>query len=88
MKKPVKKKATKRRDRRGETPAPTKHYLLIMHNDIEPDLLGPFNSVGERDTKAKQLRKIDTMQRHGLFMVEARGYVRIDAYSGGFFEEE
>ena len=70
-------------DRRG-----TRHYLLFVHGDIEPETLGPFSTEDERDQKALSLRK-EHGPDHGIFpaVVYEGGALIVGTYSNAFFEE-
>ena len=65
-----------------------KHYLLIMWGDVEPEVLGPFDSDEARDTKARELR-LEIGDANGIFpvCVDKDNGLSVWAYSGGFFEE-
>ena len=59
-----------------------KYYVLIIENDIEPTVVGPFNSKEDRDQEAKRLRFED--EDNGIFALDSEGEVDIQAYSGGY----
>jgi hypothetical protein len=68
--------------------AKEKYYLLVIWNDVEPELLGPYDTVEAMDTEAREIRKQDGEKRHGLFPVEATGRVSIGGYSGAYLDSE
>lgn len=59
-----------------------KPYLLIVWNDIEPEIKGPFADEDERVNFAKGFRETDPEKDHGLYKVDASGRVEIDTFSG------
>ncbi len=63
-------------------------YLLIVHGDVEPQIVGPFPREAERDAYAKNHRAGDPDMRDGIFTLEAEGEVHVDTYSGGFFIDD
>jgi hypothetical protein len=65
-----------------------KHYLFITWGDIDPEILGPFESEDTRDDRAKELKK-EHGDENGIFMldVEDNGMPSANAYSGGFFKD-
>jgi hypothetical protein len=62
------------------------HYVLVIHGDVEPELVGPYPNAGQRDRGAKEMRLHDPESKNGLYAVDAAGTVEVNAYSGGFFE--
>jgi hypothetical protein len=66
-----------------------KYYLIMVWQDIEPELHGPFRSVGMRNNHAKALRR-EHGKDHGLFPlnITAKGLAKVGSYTGGFFMEE
>lgn len=70
------------------------HYLLVVWNDVEPEILGPFKSAEERDRKAPEIRFDEPDGDDvGIYPldIKAEGIpeeVAVGAYSGGFFDEE
>ena len=66
-----------------------RYYLLIVREDVDPRLVGPFNAMYARDAYARNYRyKRDQDAEDGLFPLDmdAQGNLTVDAYSGGFFE--
>jgi hypothetical protein len=62
-------------------------YVLRLHGGIEPELIGPFNNEGDRDDRAKELRKEN--DEDVILPLNGPGSsIQIDAYSGGFFIDE
>lgn len=68
-----------------EAPQPW-YYVLIVWEDIEPELIGPFQTPEERNERARKLRA-EHGPDHGVYPVESAGVVTIDSYTGIFFEE-
>ena len=69
----------------------TKYYVMVVHGDIEPELVGPYTTHQERDAKALELRAADGQEKNGLFpmnMRELAGEVvlEVGAYSNAFFD--
>ena len=67
----------------------TKHYLLVLWGDIEPELRGPFPTEEERDAAALELRAA-WGRDHGLYpmSVDKEGRPVVGAYCGGFFDDD
>jgi hypothetical protein len=66
-----------------------KHYLLIIWDDIEPELLGPYAAESYRDTRAKSIRG-EFGNKHGIFKFDIEGditEVNIESYSSAFFDQ-
>ena len=63
-------------------------YLLIMHGDIEPEVIGPYDTEDQRD-KAALAYRAEHGRDDGVFMLttDAAGVPAVDAYCGGFFAE-
>lgn len=66
--------------------SPVKHYVLVVWGDIEPQLIGPFGTPGERDEWAKNFRANEG-EGHGVFPIDSAGAVDVGSYSGAFFDE-
>jgi hypothetical protein len=64
-----------------------KPYLLIVWNDIEPELVGPFADDEARDNHAKGVRGTDPDKEHGLYQVWASGRIEISAFHGTDLDE-
>jgi len=66
-----------------------RYYVLMIMDDVEPELHGPFTRAGDRDSHARDL-KAKHGDEHGIFPMDitARGAPRVGAYSGGFFMEK
>jgi len=62
----------------------TNHYVLLIHGDIEPEVIGPFDSEEARDQAAKALRSGDSDMDNGIFSLDCTGKPKVKAYSGGF----
>jgi len=61
-----------------------KYYVLFIWKDIEPELFGPFETIEQRDTKAKELEKENGVES-GYFPIESESKVNVGSYSGSFF---
>jgi len=68
--------------------AQTKFYLLHIVGDVEPVVVGPFDTESERDERARQLRAEDIEGRSGLFWLDATGKVEAGAYQEEFLRPE
>ena len=63
-------------------PAKLKHYLLVVvGDDVEPELLGTFDSDEERLEAARGYRKYHG-DEDGLYRLDANGAVTIRAFAG------
>lgn len=65
------------------------YYVLLMRDDIEPELHGPFKHEKFRDACARRLRAV-LGDEHGAFPMDisAAGVLSVGTYSGGFFMED
>ncbi len=65
------------------------YYVLLILQDVDPVLHGPFASAVARDRHAKTL-KAEYGNEHGIFPLDisSKGIPEISAYSGAFFEKE
>lgn len=65
------------------------YYVVVVWNDIEPELRGPFKTEEEQDKYARAL-KTEHGNDHGIFPlnVDDRGEPDIGAYAAGFFMRE
>jgi len=63
-------------------------YLLIMHGDIEPEVIGPYDTEDQRDIAALAYRA-EHGRDDGVFMLSTddAGVPSVEAYCGGFFAE-
>ena len=63
-------------------------YLLIMHGDIEPEVIGPYDTEDQRDNAALAYRA-EHGRDDGVFMLSTddTGVPSVEAYCGGFFAE-
>ena len=64
--------------------------LYLIFGDIEPEIIGPFQSEDERDNRALGLRR-EHGDEYGIFKLNvdmASGTPSLETYSGGFFTEE
>lgn len=66
----------------------TDYYVLVVYDNITPDLVGPYRSEKERDQEAKELRYQEGTE-HGYFklMLDIDFDVKVDTYPNKFFEE-
>ena len=60
-----------------------KFYLLVVWNDIEPEILGPFASEESRLAAARNIRREDPNKDHGVYRLEAEGNVVVGEFTGG-----
>ena len=66
-----------------------RYYLLIVREDVEPELKGPFPGMAMRDTYALRYRRTrDLEASDGLYPldVDVQGNVSVHSYSNAFFE--
>jgi len=61
-------------------------YLLIIWDDVEPGIIGPYKNEGVRNKTARNFRKINGPD-HGIYQLDVVGTPSIEAYSNEFFEE-
>lgn len=64
-----------------------KYYLLILWNDVEPELFGPFDTHEDRDTKAHEMRRKHGNE-NGYYRLQSESNIEVDCYSGGEFEAD
>ena len=64
-----------------------KKYLLFIYDDIEPEIMGPYDTDEDRDRVAKELREAHG-NKHGIYKLDGVHETNIETYSGAFFEEE
>ena len=62
-------------------------YLLFVWDDVEPQLLGPYNTHLERDAMAKKMRENEGPE-HGAYRINitSGAHIGVYEYSGAFFE--
>lgn len=65
-----------------------KPYLLVVWNDIEPEIIGPFSSEESRLEAARDVRSKDSEKRHGIYCLEGEGHVEVDSFAGETLDEE
>ena len=65
------------------------YYLLFVWGCVQPETIGPFDTAGERDKKALELREKEG-DEHGYYPFELPVSINIDidTYSGAFFDGE
>ena len=62
-------------------------WLLEVVGDVEPEVHGPFGTVGDQSKAARNLRANDEDAENGLYWLDVvDGVPQVGAYSGGFFE--
>ncbi|MFW5958310.1 MAG: hypothetical protein ACOCQ0_04055 [Desulfosalsimonas sp.] len=61
------------------TPKP---YLLIIWDDIEPEIKGPFKTEEERYNTAREIRAADPDKRHGLYKITAVEIEEASTFAG------
>lgn len=61
-------------------------YLLRIHGDVEPEVIGPFDSYETRLAAAREIRAVQPDLADGLYMVN--GFATVEAFSGGEMEIE
>jgi hypothetical protein len=63
-------------------------YLQIIVSDVEPEIIGPFNSEEERLNAAIDHRQEDPDKEDGLFKLDITdGIPEIGTFSGGDLDE-
>ena len=67
----------------------TQHYILMVWEDIEPDLHGPFLTAELRDERAHALRR-EHGPDHGYYPLTLTPgqTLTCGSYSGAFFEPD
>lgn len=63
------------------------YYVLVVWEDVEPELFGPYLSEKDRDSKALDLKE-EHGDDHGIYWLNASDGLEpgeVGAYSGGFF---
>ena len=64
-----------------------KYCLVIIWDDVEPGLMGPYETPEERDEAAREFRETKG-EEHGIYPLTITGNVKkieINSYSGGDF---
>lgn len=66
----------------------TKHYVVFIYGDVEPNSYGPYETTEQRDKQARKLRKLHG-DEHGIYWarVTENSELEIGAYTGSFFNE-
>lgn len=64
-----------------------RYYVLLIWEDVEPDLYGPYTKA-IRDRTARELKK-EHGNRSGIFALDssASGKLTVSSYVRAFFEE-
>ena len=67
----------------------TKHYVIMVFEDLHPVLYGDYATSEMRDLKAKRLKKLHGNE-HGIYFlnVDTKGLASVGSYCGGFEEEK
>ena len=61
------------------------YFVLLVVEDTEPQLVGPFDNETKRDNEAKRLRAADVDGENGVFWLDNEdGWLKTGAYSAGF----
>jgi hypothetical protein len=65
------------------------YYLVFVHDDVDPEIRGPFPNEEIRDDYAIVLRK-GFGKDHGIYPlnIDGPGKPTIETYSGEFFMEK
>ena len=65
-----------------------KFYVLFVWGDVDPDLIGPFDTDEARDEEAKE-KRYQEGDEHGYYWmdVDEEGIPNVGSYTGSFFEE-
>jgi hypothetical protein len=67
---------------------PIGYYVVFIDGDVEPYLHGPFNTEKARDKAARKLRAEDRQDpKSGIYRLDCTPALRVEAYSGAFFED-
>lgn len=63
-----------------------KYYILLVWEDIEPQIRGPYKDAANRDLYAKRLRHKCGAEEHGVFALDVNrnGKPKVSAYSQAF----
>ena len=67
------------------------YFLLIIHGDVDPEIIGTFIDRDSRDESAYKYRKVnDPEGNDGIFALETHFGKKpsVSSYSAAFFEEE
>ena len=64
----------------------TEYYVLVVWDDVSPDLEGPFADELQRDTRVRQL-KAEYGDEHGIYAldVDSEGRPTVRSYLAMFF---
>lgn len=65
-----------------------KHYLVVVENDVEPRIVGPYDTPEERHAMAQTHRRNDPEKHDGLYILDAVGTPVFDTFSGDFALED
>lgn len=55
-------------------------YLLVVWYDIEPELIGPFDTEDARVANAREIRAEDVNERHGLYRITSDSAVEVAGF--------
>lgn len=64
-------------------------FVLFIHGDVDPELIGPYDTMLERDAKALEL-KAQHGDEHGIFGIYWKGYTHLSvlSYTNHFLDVE
>jgi len=68
-----------------ESPKPAGCYLLIIYNDVEPHIMGPYTTDDER-LEAARRHRCEFGSDDGLFRLDAEGRVDVDVFAAAELE--
>lgn len=73
-----------------EQPRTGQFYVLFIYGDVEPHLIGPFETVEERDVEARETRFQNGSEDGGVYWLTRNEDDELECgpYPGTFFEEE
>jgi hypothetical protein len=68
-------------------------YLIVVEDDVEPTVHGPYGTAMDRDAAAIRMRQDDPERRNGLFPLDitaarAPQWVEAWAYGGAYLGDE
>lgn len=63
-----------------------KKFLLVIWNDVEPEVLGPYDDEEQREKRARQVRE-KRGDAHGIYWLSAEctGRPDVSAFCASFF---
>jgi hypothetical protein len=64
------------------------YWYVLVWGDVEPTIVGPFDTSDERDHAARRARQVEG-DEHGIYALDViNGVPDIEAYSAAFMEPE